>query len=114
MSAAAGATLASRLPKRGRAATRILTPSAYIGETIDILTSSELLWREANASTRAQWIVARSPRECEALSWPAEGKTVADIAVLMKISPEAVKAHLDSARRPTVTWGLRYTPPIGG
>ncbi|MFZ0209721.1 MAG: LuxR C-terminal-related transcriptional regulator [Roseiarcus sp.] len=40
---------------------------------------------------------------CEALSWPAEGKTVTDIAVLMKISPEAVKAHLDSARRPTVT-----------
>jgi LuxR family quorum-sensing system transcriptional regulator SinR len=37
-------------------------------------------------------------RECEALSWTAEGKTVVDIAVLMKISPETVKAHLDSAR----------------
>jgi DNA-binding CsgD family transcriptional regulator len=41
-------------------------------------------------------------RECEALSWPVEGKTVADIAVLLKISPETVKAHLDSARCPTV------------
>jgi LuxR family transcriptional regulator, quorum-sensing system regulator SinR len=37
-------------------------------------------------------------RECEALAWTAEGKTVADIAVLMTISPETVKAHLDSAR----------------
>jgi len=37
-------------------------------------------------------------RECEAPSWTAEGKTVADIAVLTKISPETVKAHLDSAR----------------
>jgi DNA-binding NarL/FixJ family response regulator len=42
-------------------------------------------------------------RECEAPSWPAEGKTVADIAVLMKISPETATAHLDSARCPTLT-----------
>ena len=41
---------------------------------------------------------ALTRRECEALSWTAEGKTVADIAVLMKISSETVKAHLDSAR----------------
>lgn len=37
-------------------------------------------------------------REVEALEWSAEGKSVADIAVLMRISPETVKAHLDSAR----------------
>jgi len=37
-------------------------------------------------------------RETEALSWTAEGKTVADIAQLMRISNETVKAHLDSAR----------------
>jgi LuxR family quorum-sensing system transcriptional regulator SinR len=37
-------------------------------------------------------------REREALNWTAEGKTVFDIAALMKISPETVKAHLDSAR----------------
>jgi DNA-binding CsgD family transcriptional regulator len=37
-------------------------------------------------------------REIEALSWSAEGKTVEDIAVLMKIAQETVKAHLDSAR----------------
>jgi len=37
-------------------------------------------------------------RETEALAWTAEGKTVVDIATLMKISPETVKAHLDSAR----------------
>jgi DNA-binding CsgD family transcriptional regulator len=37
-------------------------------------------------------------RECEALTWTAEGKTVVDIGTLMMISPETVKAHLDSAR----------------
>lgn len=37
-------------------------------------------------------------RETEALSWTAEGKHVADIATLMHISAETVKAHLDSAR----------------
>ena len=42
---------------------------------------------------------ALTRRECEALAWTAEGKTVADVAVLMKISMETVKAHLDSARQ---------------
>ncbi len=37
-------------------------------------------------------------RETEALAWTAEGKNVADIATLMRISAETVKAHLDSAR----------------
>ncbi|MEI8144357.1 MAG: LuxR family transcriptional regulator [Alphaproteobacteria bacterium] len=41
---------------------------------------------------------AISPREVEALAWAAEGKTTEDIAVLMRVSPETVKAHLDSAR----------------
>jgi len=37
-------------------------------------------------------------REIEALSWSAEGKTIDDTALIMSISPETVKAHLDSAR----------------
>lgn len=37
-------------------------------------------------------------REREALSWSAEGKALEDIGVLMAISPETVKAHLDAAR----------------
>jgi DNA-binding CsgD family transcriptional regulator len=37
-------------------------------------------------------------RESEALSWSAEGKSIEDISVLMAISAETVKAHLDSAR----------------
>ncbi len=37
-------------------------------------------------------------REIEALEWSAEGKTLGDIAILMRISAETVKAHLDSAR----------------
>ncbi len=41
---------------------------------------------------------AITKREIEALEWSAEGKAVEDIAVLMRISHETVKAHLDSAR----------------
>ncbi|MEJ0095533.1 MAG: autoinducer binding domain-containing protein [Methylocella sp.] len=41
---------------------------------------------------------AITKREIEALEWSAEGKTLADIAILMRISQETVKAHLDSAR----------------
>jgi DNA-binding CsgD family transcriptional regulator len=41
---------------------------------------------------------AITKRETEALAWTAEGKSVADIATLMKISSETVKAHVDSAR----------------
>ena len=41
---------------------------------------------------------AITPREREALSWSAEGKSFQDIATIMRISAETVKAHLDSAR----------------
>ena len=41
---------------------------------------------------------AITKREIEALKWSAEGKNVEDIAILMRISAETVKAHLDSAR----------------
>jgi DNA-binding CsgD family transcriptional regulator len=41
---------------------------------------------------------AITKREIEALEWAAEGKTIEDIAILMRISAETVKAHLDSAR----------------
>lgn len=39
-----------------------------------------------------------TPREREALYWSAEGKSLNDIAIIMRISPETVKAHLDSSR----------------
>ena len=38
-------------------------------------------------------------RERQCLSWVARGKTVADIAVLVQISPRTVAFHLDNARR---------------
>jgi len=41
---------------------------------------------------------AVTKREIEALEWSAEGKSLTDIAILMRISAETVKAHLDSAR----------------
>lgn len=37
-------------------------------------------------------------RKTEALEWSAEEKSMKDIAILMRISAETVKAHLDSAR----------------
>jgi DNA-binding CsgD family transcriptional regulator len=42
---------------------------------------------------------AITQREIEALKWAADGKTIEDIAIIMGISSETVKAHLDSARR---------------
>jgi LuxR family transcriptional regulator, quorum-sensing system regulator SinR len=41
---------------------------------------------------------AITKRENEALKWVAEGKTFGDIAILMRISAETVKTHLDAAR----------------
>lgn len=41
---------------------------------------------------------AVTKREIEALQWAAEGKSVEDTAILMRISAITVKAHLDSAR----------------
>jgi LuxR family transcriptional activator of conjugal transfer of Ti plasmids len=38
-------------------------------------------------------------RERQCLSWTAQGKTVADIAVLVEISPRTVVFHLENARR---------------
>jgi DNA-binding CsgD family transcriptional regulator len=41
---------------------------------------------------------ALTRREIEALQWAAEGATVEEIGVAMRIANETVKAHLDSAR----------------
>ncbi|WOH63853.1 autoinducer binding domain-containing protein [Bradyrhizobium sp. BWA-3-5] len=38
-------------------------------------------------------------RERQCLSWTAQGKTVADIAVLVQIAPRTVVFHLENARR---------------
>lgn len=38
-------------------------------------------------------------RECQCLAWIARGKTVADVAVLVGITPRTVGFHLDNARR---------------
>lgn len=38
-------------------------------------------------------------RECQCLAWMARGKTIADAAALMGISPRTVAFHLDNARR---------------
>jgi LuxR family transcriptional regulator, activator of conjugal transfer of Ti plasmids len=40
-----------------------------------------------------------SQRERQCLSWAARGKTVADIAILVEISPRTVTFHLANARR---------------
>lgn len=53
---------------------------------------------EVHVEERPVDLNAITKREIEALEWSAEGKSVADIAVLMRISTETVKAHLDSAR----------------
>lgn len=41
---------------------------------------------------------AVTQREIEALEWAAEGKSIEDTAILMRISAATVRAHVDSAR----------------
>ncbi len=41
---------------------------------------------------------AVTQREIEALEWAAEGKSIEDTAILMRISTATVRAHVDSAR----------------
>lgn len=53
---------------------------------------------ELHSSGEVVDLNAITRRETEALAWTAEGKAIADIATLMHISAETVKAHLDSAR----------------
>lgn len=47
---------------------------------------------------RSSDLNAITRREIEALQWSAEGKTTEDIGVLLGISTETAKAHLDSVR----------------
>ncbi|WP_026608519.1 helix-turn-helix transcriptional regulator [Methylocapsa acidiphila] len=53
---------------------------------------------ELHVEERPVDLNAITRREIEALEWTADGKSVEDIAVLMRISAVTVKAHLDSAR----------------
>lgn len=39
-----------------------------------------------------------SPRQVECVRWVAEGKTDAEIGVIMKLSPRTVRFHLDAAK----------------
>lgn len=39
-----------------------------------------------------------TPREAEVLLWVARGKTNAEISVILRISQETVKAHIENAR----------------
>lgn len=49
------------------------------------------------ASRSAEAELTQRERQC--LTWTAQGKTVADIAVLIKIAPRTVVFHLENARR---------------
>lgn len=70
----------------------------FIGDLVLIANFVHQKAYELNASRECVDLNAITRRETEALAWTSEGKTVADVAVLMNISEETVKAHLDSAR----------------
>ncbi|WP_461618579.1 helix-turn-helix domain-containing protein [Bradyrhizobium sp. 23AC] len=57
--------------------------------------------RPARRSVRhaAAYRKRADPAERQCLAWTAQGKTVADIAVLVEIAPRTVVFHLENARR---------------
>ena len=81
------------------------SPTAWAKQRSEILTDivlvANFLHQKAYELHNPQELVdlnAITRRETQALAWTSEGKSVSDIATLMGISAETVKAHLDSAR----------------
>ncbi len=85
---------------------REMRPERLVGESRDLLHLLGLYFH-THATTRldASGLAATggasdlSPRERQCLAWAAQGKTVADIAVLTEIAPRTVTFHLENARR---------------
>lgn len=62
---------------------------------------SRLLLREESKSVSASALrsLGLTPRECEVLAWVAEGKTNAEIAVILGMSHHTVKRHVEDVLR---------------
>ncbi|WOJ90025.1 response regulator [Methylocapsa polymorpha] len=74
------------------------TASAKLMAHIDELSpANSNIANKIHARERPHDLDVVTKREIETLEWAAEGKTVKDTAILMRISAETVKTHLESA-----------------
>lgn len=101
---------------RGRAAMAVIAPpttaQAQVDEVLD--ETRDLIFAVAAVAHRCLSSVPYHPpgrrltqRQREVLEWVAEGKTTADIAQIMGITPPTVEKHLRLARE---TLGVETTP----
>lgn len=85
---------------------REINPDRIADEWKDVLQQVALYFHVQVAAKIGNALVAGryaegelSQRECQCLAWTAQGKTAADIAVLVGIAPRTVVFHLENARR---------------
>jgi len=101
---------------RGRAVMALIAPPTTSQDEVDILleTARDVVFTVAATAHRCLSSLPYHPpgrrltqRQREVLEWVAEGKTSADIAQIMGITPPTVEKHLRLARE---TLGVETTP----
>ena len=80
-------------------AEQLLTDAGDIVQLAGIYFHVHASTRLANAAIRSAVHGVLTQRERQCLTWIAEGKTVADTAILLDISPRTVVFHLENVRR---------------
>lgn len=78
---------------------RLLAGSRDIVHLVGLYFHTHLCRRVVAASATPEGGVMLSQRERQCVAWAARGKTLAEAAVLMGITPRTVAFHLDNARR---------------
>lgn len=77
----------------------VLAGSGDIVQFVGIYFHAHLSERTIATSVAAKEAAPLSQRERQCLAWAARGKTLAETAVLMGITPRTVEFHLENARR---------------
>lgn len=78
---------------------RVLEGTGDIVQLVGIYFHAHLSERTVASQIAAGDAAALSQRERQCLAWAARGKTLAEAAVLMSITPRTVEFHLENARR---------------
>ncbi|WP_454634475.1 response regulator transcription factor [Bradyrhizobium cenepequi] len=78
---------------------RVLAGSGDIVQLVGIYFHTHLSERTIATSVAVEDAATLSQRERQCLAWAARGKTLAEAAVLMDITPRTVAFHLENARR---------------
>jgi LuxR family transcriptional regulator, activator of conjugal transfer of Ti plasmids len=80
-------------------AERLVADAKDVVQLVGLYFHTHVAVRLNVSSTGPQVGIELSQRERQCLAWTAQGKTVADIAILVGIAPRTVVFHLENARR---------------